>query len=182
MRARGFSLLEVLVASAVFAVVAGLAWGGLETVARQRRVLDEETRQWQQLQRTVGRVERDLRQALPVAVPGADGDPRPALVGDADGLSLRSTSAAGLRTVTWACHDGALWRVTDDTAADAPPLLTGLTACAWSYRDDGATSAAAWQPPSPESLPRAIELQLASARFGEIRRQVALPSTPGAVR
>jgi len=72
-RTHGFSLLEVLVATAIFAVVAALAWGGLDAVARQRRALDDEARQWQQLQRAITRVERDLRQALPLPQVAGDG-------------------------------------------------------------------------------------------------------------
>ncbi len=179
-RARGFSLLEVLVASAVFAVVAALAWGGLETVARQARVLDEETQHWRQLQRAMSLLERDLRQALPVSGIAADGSVVPALVGHRDDVLLHTAvPEAGVVTVRWRCRDGALWRLADNGRADVgQPLLAGLADCAWSYRGEGDATSADWTTPAPAALPRAIELRLASARFGRIHRLLELPAAP----
>jgi len=176
--ARGFSLLEVLVATAIFAVVAALAWGGLDAVARHRRALDDEARQWQQLQRAVSRVERELRQALPLPPVARDGQPQAAFVGRGDGVVLASAALASAR-VAWTCRDGGLWRRAD---GEEQRVLADLDGCTWAYRDATGAHTSNWTAPAPEALPRGVELRVSAARFGEIRRVVELPAAPEALR
>ena len=88
MSTRGFSLLEVLVAVALFALAMGLAYGGLDAVVRGRAQLAGSAQALADLQRSVGLLERDLRAAQPRSVRTGDLRRLPALVIDSDGIEL----------------------------------------------------------------------------------------------
>lgn len=61
----GFTLLEVLVALGVFAIVALLAWKGLDLMTTAKARLDAEMRRWRELELVFERVNMDLTQIAP---------------------------------------------------------------------------------------------------------------------
>lgn len=87
MNQRGFTLLEVLIAMALFSLLGLACYQLLERVLHSERRIDQHDRQLRQLQRALGIFERDLSQAI--GQPLSD-DPsrRQALIGRADGLRL----------------------------------------------------------------------------------------------
>lgn len=197
-RARGFSLLELLVAVAIFAIVAALAWGGLDALARQRAVLDARIDETDALQRAIGRLGRDLQQAAPRPARGADGRVQPALLGTADGLALSVlrppagwSGGSGIERVDWRCDADGLVRARGPLeprpGAPAPePALAvaGAGDCRWRYLDDAGRALPAWPPrgAAPDALPRAVELRLrlsgadgAAGEGVELRRVFELP-------
>jgi general secretion pathway protein J len=64
-RVRGFTLVELLVAMAIVAVIGVMALTGLTTVIRQRDIAEERTQRWQQIQLAMRLIEQDLSQAQP---------------------------------------------------------------------------------------------------------------------
>ena len=86
--ARGFTLLEVLVAVALFAVAAALAFGGLDALTRARSRLDAGNERLGRLQFAVGLLERDLRSAAARGVRDGYGAPLPALLGTRERVEL----------------------------------------------------------------------------------------------
>ena len=62
-RHRGFALFELLVAMAIFSVLAALAYGGLSSVARTRGELEASGARLKALQLGVAQLGRQLRQA-----------------------------------------------------------------------------------------------------------------------
>jgi len=64
-RNRGFTLVELLVALAIFALMSGFAYRGLTAMLDARAALAKESRKWRDTALFVGRVERDLAAALP---------------------------------------------------------------------------------------------------------------------
>ena len=61
---RAFTLVELLVALAIFAVLAGFAYRGLQAMLDNREALQKETRKWRDVALFVGRIERDLSAVL----------------------------------------------------------------------------------------------------------------------
>lgn len=203
-RARGFSLIELVVALAVFAALAAAAYGGLASVARTRGDLQAKQDRLAEIVRAVSIVERDLRQAVSRPVRGnARGEPVAALVGGADRFELtrlgfanpRAEPRSHLERVFYAIDANTLRRgryaVLDrapDSAPDVSALLGGVEALRLRYLGADGTWRAAWPPSELPAgtpagvdattlLPRAIEFRIATRDTGELRRIVELPSS-----
>jgi general secretion pathway protein J len=61
----GFTLLEILVALAIFALVSVIAYSGLDSVASTKSALDKEIRFWRELGLVFDRMEADFLQSVP---------------------------------------------------------------------------------------------------------------------
>lgn len=192
--ARGFTLVELLVAVALFALAASLALGGMSALVRARAQLDAELTRLAALQFAIGVIERDLRGIAARPVRTGFGTPRPALVGAVATLELSHYSAAGalaqsradISRVGYQLDGQRLLRVRypvlDRPPAVAPtldPLLDQVERIEWRYiGDPGSPSQSQWPPPrGGDDWPRAVELRLQLSDLGEIRRVFELPQT-----
>lgn len=79
MRARGFTLLELLVALAIFSVLATTTYGGLVSILSQRAAVEQQAERLQALQRTYRLLGRELAQFAARGIRDEYGDPRPPL-------------------------------------------------------------------------------------------------------
>jgi general secretion pathway protein J len=64
----GFTLLEMLVALAIFALLSVMSYGGLRSVMEQQAATELEAEQLGQLQKIYLLMQRDFEQAVPRAV------------------------------------------------------------------------------------------------------------------
>ena len=199
-RTRGFSLIELLVALAVFAALAAAAYGGLAQIAATRGALAKQQDRFAQVVRAVSMLERDLRQAISRPVRGnGSGEWLPALAGTGDRIELTRVGFANplaeprsnLERVAYALDAQKLQRgryPALDRAPGATPVATVVLdrAQMLSFRYLGSDGAwrSTWPPsvaPSGgpdtyELLPRAIEFRIATNDVGELRRVVELPT------
>lgn len=102
LRRRGFTLVEVLVALAVMAVLAALAWRGTDAMLRSREVNDEALGRSQRLATILTQWEQDLDALDDTGVV-------PALSFDGRTLRLTRGTPAGVQLVAWAVRDG-VWQ------------------------------------------------------------------------
>jgi general secretion pathway protein J len=134
-RAAGFTLVEVLVAISVLALLAVIGWRGLDQMLAQRARVDAGTADTERVLRTLAQLERDLAQrvpdrlfagrygvggTLPLALQlGSAGDGRDSL-----GV-LRNGGEAAARGVTYLIEDGSLVRRLAPVAGepDEPPVV-----------------------------------------------------------
>lgn len=143
----GFTLIEVLVAITLMALVSLMAWRGLSQVSSARDWLDRDAQDNDVIVRTLGQIERDLalsegsRNADDAAQPNHPLPPgvdvaQPA--GRPPELYLVRSAPADDGTwqrVTWKIQDGALWRYTGADGGSYPlppatagtPLMPGVT-------------------------------------------------------
>jgi general secretion pathway protein J len=199
-RFAGFSLIELLVALAVFATMAALAYGGLDSVVRTRVELGRQQGEFQGLMRSVALLERDLRQAAARPVRGNYGEALPALVGAPERLELTRLGFANpqaelrsnLERVFYALDDATLVRgayAVLDRAPGTAPVLSALRDHVDEFRlrylDAGQRWSDVWPPLQSTSeqtgtpaapLPRAIEFRITTKDCGEITRVVELVS------
>jgi general secretion pathway protein J len=99
----GFTLVEVLVAMLVMAVMAGLAWRGIDGISRARTVSSGHVDRTLRLQTVLAQWEQDLA-AL------QDSGLAPELAFDGGTLRLTRSTPEGMQVVAWSLRAGAWWR------------------------------------------------------------------------
>lgn len=197
--AHGFTLLELLVAIAIFAVLAVMAYGGLNSVIRQREQNDTAMQRLKQLQQTMAIMTRDFAQMAPRPVRDQLGGMHCALSAGSNNVPpieftrggwtnplgvIRSTQ----QRVAYALEGGTLVRYTWpelDRAVQTEPqkqtLLPDVTSIAVQYMDPSGAFQDQWPPINtrlaPEQLPHAVTLKLVLKDWGEMSRivEVAAP-------
>ena len=192
----GFTLLEVMVAVAIFAVLAAMAYGGLNSVVRAQIAVRESSDALNTLARALAHFEKDLAQAYSRSARGAYGSLEPALVGDSNSLSVTTmvitASATGpsaspvrvrhtLAQARWLRAQSAALDLAPSTPETARLILDDFSGASLRYLDAQLLEHDRWPPANAvregatlDSLPRAVELRLTSRRFGEVRRLIAL--------
>lgn len=83
--AKGFSLLEIIVAIAITALISVLAFQQMTTAIDTQESVKESDQQLAQLQRAINRISMDLQQVASRAVRNEYGDKMPAFMGDKNG-------------------------------------------------------------------------------------------------
>lgn len=200
---RGFTLLELLVAIAIFAVMSGVSYRALTAVLESRERIDAEQRKWRTIALALARVEQDLGAIRVRPARDTGGVVQPPLVGvqvprGSEGHLAFSraghTSDAGLpgapMRVGLRLRDGTLehmaWPALDQAPRTEPivsPLLEGISSIRLRYLDRAGQWHERWPSAAttPNTIdvaslivPRAIELELALQSGERIRRVFAL--------
>ena len=189
----GFTLLELLVALSVFALLAAMAYGGLNTVLKARAATDLQAERLTRLQNTFFWLGRDLTQTVNRPVRDEYGETQPALSGIGLGdyrlaltrggwLNPADRARGNLQRVAYGLRDDQLVRVywnVLDRAQDSQPiesvLLDGVERLELRYLDgqkqwsevwpSAVTGAAASAAP-----PRAVEVTIETKAEGRITR------------
>ncbi len=77
---KGFTLLELLIASIIFAIMAIMAYGGLANVMENSKSSERALKRLQQIQQSISVISRDLSQLVPRAIRDEYGNIQPALI------------------------------------------------------------------------------------------------------
>jgi general secretion pathway protein J len=189
--ASGYTLVEVLVAVLVFAVLAASAYGALNALSRAAVAHRDHATELAGLQLTMTRLAADLRQLSHRSVRDGFGQVGPALTGSA--TALQGTRAgwsnpnelrrSQLQRFAWQFDGRELlrlaWPVTDPAPAALPvPEAIDLAVrdLRLAYRDAQGAWYDQWPPrrASDQALPSAIELRIDTVRFGALRRLLVL--------
>lgn len=143
-QARGFTLIEILVAISVFALVSAIAFGGLARVLKSRDAVETERAFWRDFALAFKQLEDDLGHARARKARAPDGEAVSAFLGGgddrrADAAVLELTRGgvpvfgegvrSDLQRVAYRVQDGRLvrasWRALDH-APDSAPLESAL--------------------------------------------------------
>jgi general secretion pathway protein J len=188
----GFTLIEVLLALLILAVIAVLGYRAVAALSESETKLGDEATRWRTLDLFFARLEGDLRQAMPR--PARLGDARTAAwIGSADvnGNSALEFSRAGPefaleagsagQRLAYAFRDGAVevryWASYDRPRNSEPtayPLISDIARFHMSYLTRGGQWSDAWPLTGEADLPRAIRVQLTLASGESIERWLAL--------
>ncbi len=203
MTERGFTLIEVLVALALTALVAMLAYGALSSAISAGDSTQEEAQRLQTLDRVFQLLQRDLGLVLKRPVQNGYGEKQPAFAGAVAGDGLleltraawpnsRQQQRSDLQRVHYRWDGSVLWRDywlhTDRGPVEAPvsvALSRDLKSIRLRFLDGSAGSAAAdssqWRDSwlardSGDRLPAAVEVVVEMEAWGEVRRLFVLPA------
>lgn len=196
-RCRGFTLIEVMVAMAVFAVLAAFSYGTLSQTLLSAEILSDRMDRLQALQRTIRLITDDLQQLAPRPVRDELGDNlRPALdTGFQSGFALELTRGgwnnpvvlprSTLQRTAYRMEDDELvryhWYALDRTLSNEPvgvALIDGVESIQFRFLVDNEDFTDQWPPLNrPGALggrqrPRAVEVVLRLTEEGELRRLI----------
>ena len=192
---RGFTLLELLVAIAIFALVGVMAYGGLNTVITHSRIADQQAQALEATQRGLALLRQDLRFAIDRMARDALGGEVPEFSSSSSNLlTLTRTGAANpwdaphsqLALVRWRLVGQRLERaavspvdgVIGNTGMTVPwrTILRGVTSLSLVFYDQKNQAIVDWPPPNEPSagLPKAVEVNLRLDSLPPLRITVAL--------
>jgi general secretion pathway protein J len=199
-RPSGFTLIEVMLAMAITAFIAVIAYTGLSAAINASERQQLQVQSLGNIQLTLTVMERDIRSAVRRTVKDEYGDTRPAMAGGTQQEYLLQLTRAGwdnpanqrrseLQRVRYLLEDDELWReswlvldrLDSEEGQQRLLLIAGVTSFELSFLDDSSSSASQsplggewiddWSPDAGlERLPRAVEIRLEIENFGPVRR------------
>lgn len=206
--ARGFTLLELLIAISIFALLGLGTYRMLDSVLRTDEATRKQEQSLRELMRALWSLERDLQQVIARPIRDSFADPRGAFLGESqalDGSAAFELTRSGwrnptgvarsqLQRVRWRLAGDSLERVywvVLDRAVDSEPrvqkVLTEVESLAVRYLDPEGNWQTDWPPlqntqngddDQLASLPQAVELTLEHKRYGTLVRLLRLPDGP----
>lgn len=194
---QGFTLLELLIASIIFAIMAIMAYGGLANVIDNSKSSKQALRRLQQIQQSVSVLNRDFSQIVPRAIRDEFGNTQPFLTAGNNIDNLVEFSRGGrvnpakllrstLLRVTYRFDDEKLLRLqwpqldrTQEMEAKKTILIDNLEDVTIRFLDQNAEWQEQWPPLNVAAgttivEPLAIEIILQLKDWGDIRRLYAM--------
>ncbi len=189
--ARGFTLIEALLALAIFGVIAVLAYRATSALTEGESRLSAEAQRWRALEALFTRFEADIRQAMPRSVRvgttrepawlGAVAGNQSALVFTRAGSEFAQEPAPAGQRVGYRLREGiielAYWPQLDHTEDAQPavyPLVSDVAAFQLEYLARDGSWRDRWPLLGEADVPRAVRLTLTLADGARIDRWFAL--------
>jgi general secretion pathway protein J len=170
---RGFTLVEMLVALSIFAVIAAMGVSLLRSSVDTQDAVQARLQGMSGINRVRAVMANDLAQAVQRSTRGQAGESVPAFVGSSNGFAFVHAGAGSLdgsprpnvERVGYALTGGEWRRATqpmlDGTAlSDGDRLIGDVTAAAVRYRDAQGNWSESWNSDPGDRLPRAVEVRL----------------------
>ena len=199
-RWRGFTLLELLIAIAIFSIIATFAYAGLNVVLDTKQQTDEHLEALSKMQLGLHLLQMDIEQTVDRPIRNEYGDSEPALRSGGQSellLELTRTGYANpmklprsqLQRVGYLLEEETLYRVTWpvlDRAQDSEPrrqtLFSGVDSLTLNFFDKEMKRQTRWPPQSTQDtdeigLPKGLEMVIETKSMGNLRRVFRVPES-----
>ncbi|MDR3501960.1 MAG: GspJ family T2SS minor pseudopilin variant LspJ [Legionella sp.] len=193
----GFTLIEVLIALAVFAILASITSSTLYYAFNTRTRVNEQSERLSGLQLAISIVQQDISQTAERAIRGNDMRLFPIFIGRPDYVEFTRDGdvnpgsvekRSSLKRVALVCQNGSLlrrtWETLDpfdrNTYADKV-LISHLSNCHFGYLNQSLQVFPEWradavnQDQNKESLPKAVQVNLNVKKLGELNLLFTIP-------
>lgn len=190
---RGFTLLELLVAIMIFAIMSALAYGALKQALDTREYADKQVQRLAEVQKAIAILSRDIEQTVSRPVRDAYSAELPAMQGGGLSSSLLEFTHTGwrnpagfvrsnLQRVSYQLSENRLLRHSYaqldrafDAAPDDVPLLTGVKSVKVRFLASDNQWLQYWPPAGDEdkmrrALPKAAEVVIELEDWGTVKR------------
>lgn len=187
---QGFTLIEILIALVVFAILASITASTLYYAFNARARVNVQAERLNALQLAISLMEQDTRQIIERPIRGNDMHPFPIFIGQAQYLELTrdgnlnpnsTEKRSNLIRVAWVCEKDKLLRRTwssldpiDRNVYEDRVLIDNLTSCNFSYLNQNLQVLNEWreqavtQNQRKEPFPKAIKMSLVLNDWGEM--------------
>lgn len=198
---QGFTLLEVLIALSLFAVLSAMAFGGLNQLLSQHQQLQKKQQRFVDLQSTIQVLERDFTHIQPRSTRDTYGDAQAALTGNSTPgfmhalttktwFNPHNTQGVLLQRIGYQVQGQKLWRSyypqLDAGIGNSPvryTLMDQVTNFKVRFLPNKKQWINYWPPidqqgkPNLKELPKAIEIELSTIDLGTVKRLIAIPQS-----
>jgi len=167
----GFTLIEVLIALAIFSVMSMMAYGGLKTVLNARNGTERAAERLREIQMAFILIQQDMQHMMPRSIRNENGEPESALEEDGatdyqitftrgGNSNPRRPRRSGLYRVAYQLEDSDLkrfvWYTLDRAQGNTPQemvLLRGVSAVNFNIDEDPSSAQSTSQSGFSEDLP-----------------------------
>ncbi len=195
-RSRGFTLIEVLIASSIFSIISVAAFAGFQVISRTKVGQEQTQDQLAALERTFLIMGQDITQILPRPISDELGGERRAIELSNYGTTTLEFSRAGwvnpapemlparseIQRVAYTAYDGKLQRITwyqldrmVEGTENTRSLLNDVDTLRWRFLDNQRQWLDNWppasaQPNDPFPMPVAIQVVVEHKLLGDLNR------------
>jgi general secretion pathway protein J len=173
----GFTLLELVIAIAIFALLGLASWTLFDSVVRVQQGTQSHERELRKLQRAVAVIERDL---LHIAQQPVVPDPTQLQLVRSNWRNPLDLPRSERQVLTYRLDNGVLWRDSRAEGAQSvqrQKLLDDVRDLRWRLYDSQVGWRADWPTGPNQKAPLAVEMQVSAGRFEAIRRVLPLPGS-----
>lgn len=195
LRSRGFTLLELMIAITLFAIIATFVYAGLDIVLDTKQRTEQHLDRLTRLQLGLHLMRLDIEQAVDRPIRDEFGESQPALrSGGLSELLLELTrggyanpmrqNRSQLQRVAYQLEEQSLYRLSwpvldraQDTSPHRQRLFDGVTSIAFSFFDQSMKRQNRWPPQTqsnsnttPGALPKGVEVVIEIETLGTLRR------------